>query len=272
GAGSSATPAAQAPAAPVESATPAVDRVGPPAVRSRPGQVRDPFRRRKPKAVKPASTAKAASAAHGTGTSTATGGGSSTPDSTSTGAKSGASTAKAKAVPRPVAPIESAAAIAARSTYETVARFSGPRARYEHPLAGLAVFGGTAKPALQFLGVGAGGEFAIFLLGPGAIVSGDDGTCVVASPCRAVGVRRGEAIRVAIAGAHRTIRRYTLKVTSLRRVRKATKALAKAQRQHVAVNGRAVLRKLVKDAPTAAALAQLHYVSAAGTVAFVDAK
>jgi hypothetical protein len=272
GAGSSATPAAQAPAAPVASATPAVDLVGPPAVRSRPGHVRDPFRRAKPKAAKSASTARAASAAAGGGSSTATGGGSPATGSATPGATSGSTPAKAKATPRPVAPIESAAAIAARSTYETVARFVGPHANYEHPLAGLAVFGGTASPALQFLGVGAGGEYAIFLLGPGATPSGQDGTCVVAYPCRAIGLRQGETLRVAIAGAHGTTRHYVLKVTALRHVRQATRALAMAQRQRVAVDGREVLRTLVKDAPTAAALAHLHYVPAAGTVAFVDAK
>jgi hypothetical protein len=268
-AGSSAT--TTGPAAPVASATPAVDLVGPPTVRSRRGQVRDPFRRPKPKPAKSAATAKSASAA--SGASSTAGGASSTSTSQTGGAtsKSRPSTpAKAKVLPR-VAAVESAAAIAARSAYETVARFVGPSARYEHPLAGLAVFGGSWSPALQYLGVSARGEYAIFLLGPKATASGADGTCVVAEPCRAIGLRRGETLHVAVAGAHRTTRRYALKVTALRHVRKATRALALAQRARVAPNGRQVLRTLVKDGPTAAALAQLRYVSDAGTVALVDA-
>jgi hypothetical protein len=263
GAGSGATePTVTAPT-PVVAATPAVDLVGPPAVRARPGRVLDPFRRPKPKAAKPDSSTKTSA------------GGSSTGSSATGGAKAGsgseaAAPSKAVVMP-PIAPVESAAQIAARSVYETVAHFVGPRLNYEHVLSGLAVFGATASPALQYLGVGAGGEYAIFLLGPDATAAGDDGACVVADPCRAIGLREGETLHVAVADGSLPIHHYALEVTSLRHVRKATRALATAQRARVAVDGRRVLRTLVKDAPTAAALRQLRYVADAGTVALVDA-
>jgi hypothetical protein len=262
GAGSGSTqPTIRTPREAVASATPAVDLVGPPAVRSRPGVVRDPFRRPRPKAAKSAAPAGKASAA-----------GSSTASAQTGGAKAQADTEHATpSNARRLAPAETAAENAARSTYETVAHFVGPRLDYEHPLAGLAVFGATASPALQYLGVGAGGEYAIFLLGPAATASGDDGACVVADPCRAIGLRAGETLHVAVADGQLAVRHYALTVSSLRHVRKASAALAVAQRQRVAPDGRRVLRTLVEDAPTAAALRQLRYVAATGTVALVDA-
>lgn len=263
GAGSATRPTVTTPA-PVASATPAVDLVGPPAVRSRPGPIRDPFRRPRPKAAESDSPMQTAPAG-----STSTG--SSPTGSANAGADSEQATPSKAIVTRPISPIESAAAIAARSAYETVAHFVGPHWNYEHPLAGLAVFGDTASPALQYLGVGAGGEYAIFLLGPDATASGDDGACVVADPCRAIGLREGETLHVAVADGHDATRHYVLEVTWLRHVRKASRALATAQRERVARHGRRVLRTLVEDAPTAAALRQLRYVTATGTIALVDA-
>jgi hypothetical protein len=263
GAGSGATEPAVAAPTPVAAATPAVDLVGPPAVRSRPGRVLDPFRRPKPKAAKHSPTKTASAGSWATGSS-ATGG------ARAASGSGQATPSKAVATP-PVAPVESAAAIAARSAYETVAHFVGQHYDYEHVLSGLAVFGGTASPALQYLGVGAGGEYAIFLLGPDATASGGDGACVVADPCRAIGLRRGETLHVAVADGQLATRHYVLEVTSLRHVRKATRTLAAAQRARVAVDGRRVLRTLAQDAPTAAALRQLRYLPGSGTVALVDA-
>lgn len=281
GAGSGAAqPAPPAPPAAVAAATPAVDLVGPPAVRSRPGSVRDPFRRPKRRTPKPASPRKASGAgSSNAGAAGSPGAGAPAGDAkVRSGSRSGSgpgsgseqATSSKTTVTR-VAPTESAAEIAARSTYETVASFIGWRRNYQHALTGLAFFGALSHPALQYLGVSAGGGRAIFLLGPEATIAGAGGACVVAEPCRAIGLRQGESLRVAVADGQRVIRHYVLKVTSLRRVRRASRALAVAQRERVAPDGRRVLRAIVKDAPTAAAFHRLHYVADTGTVALVDA-
>ena len=250
----------------IDSAAAAVELVGPPEVRSRPGAVRDPFRRTKRKAASKGSAKKSASPAKGAGGSK-----SSKPES---GASSGSGTPPSPSKPKPpvTVPVEPGAAVVARSVYETTAHFTGPRADYEHPLDRLAIFGETDSPALQYLGVSRGGEYAIFLLGPAATAAGGEvGACITADPCRAIGLRRGEKLSVRVADPGVAARDYTLEVTSLRRVARASAAVAQREREHVAKGGREVLRTIADDVPTAAALGQLRYGLATGTVTLVSA-
>src|SRR5204863_7576309 len=86
--------------------------------------------------------------------------------------------------------------LASRSVYETTARFTGANHDYEHPLDRLAVLGDKANPALLYVGVSRGGEYALFLLGPGATAGGDAGACIVADTCRAIGLRKGDKLEV----------------------------------------------------------------------------
>jgi hypothetical protein len=265
-AGTGATDVAAAPvAAPAAKATPAVELIGPPAVRTRPGKVRDPFRR-KAKAPDAGSVAKPAAtsspAPSGSSGSAAKSGSSSSSTSTASAPKTAA---KPKAT-TPASRVDPAVVLAARSVYETVAHVTGVGANYEHPLDRLAVIGDPANPALQFAGVSAGGEYAIFLLGPAATPSGADGACVVADPCRAIGLRKGDKLTVSVARPNAAPRHYVVEVTSLRRVARSSVASAQRERGHVAHRGPAVLRALSQDPATAAALTELSYSRVNGIV------
>ena len=256
--------AAIADPASIESAATAVDLVGPPEVRSRPGAVRDPFRRTKRKPASKGSAKKASSSNSAAPSKSST---SSKPGSGSSSSSGSGTPSPAKPKPAVTVPVAPGAAVIARSVYETTAHFTGPGADYEHPLDRLAVFGETDSPALQYLGVSRGGEYAIFLLGPAATAAaGEVGACVVADPCRAIGLRRGEKLSVEVSDPGVAARHYTLEVTSLRRVARASAAAARREREHVVKGGRAILRTITDDVPTAAALGQLRYGPATGTV------
>ena len=142
---------------------------------------------------------------------------------------------------------------------------------YEHELARLSILGAKDNPALQYIGVSRGGEYAIFLLAPGAIAAGDDGACIIADSCRAIGLRKGDKLEVQVARTGTGPLHYKLELTSLRRVARTTKAAAQRDRSRVASGGREALHGLSKDLPTAAALGQLRYGPASGTVALVRA-
>jgi hypothetical protein len=254
------------PVRPAATATPAVELVGPPAVRSRPGKVRDPFRRTKAKATTKPASASSSKPASGTSSKVdgKTGG-------AGTGTSSGSTVQPSKTKrPAAVAPLR-APSLAARSVYVTVAHFTGGTADWEHPLERLAALGDAASPALAYLGVSRGGEYAIFLLGPAATAGGDDGACVVADSCRAIGLRKGDKLEVEVKRPGTTARHFKLEIASLRRVARSSEAAAKREREHTAKGGRDMLHKLARDVPTAAALGQLRYGPSTGTVALVRA-
>jgi hypothetical protein len=252
----------------IATATPAVELVGPPDVRTRAGELRDPFRRKKVKAAsngKPTATPAAAPAPKAASAPKAGG--------TSGGAKAPAvSSSPVKPKPSVTVPIEPAAAAIARSVFETVAHVTGPHADYKHPLDRLAVVGDKDSPALQYLGVSRGGEYAIFLLGPNATAKGNDGACFVAQPCRAIALRRGDTLKIAVADPGAAVRDYTVEVTSLRRVVRHSPAAAVRERRKVAEDGREVLRTQAEDVPTASALGQLRYGPATGTVTLTTSR
>jgi hypothetical protein len=247
----------------IAAATPAVELVGPADVRARPGKLLDPFRRTKHKVAKRAAkkpaTTPAAKVSPSKDTAKGVGAKPSVPTSSS----------PAKLKPPATVPVEPAAAAIARSVFETVVHVTGPHADYEHPLARLAVVGDKDSPALQYLGVSRGGEYAIFLLGPTATAAGNDGACFVAQPCRVIGLRRGETLKIEVADPGATARDYAVKLTSLRRVTLPTAAAAQRERARVAQDGRGVLRTLAEDVPTAGALGQLRYGPATGTITLV---
>ncbi len=239
-------------------------------MRSRPGKLRDPFRRSKRK-----EPAKKSSSKSSPSKSSAAKAGSSAKDGATTGgAKSGSGTSSspstAKPKPAVTVPVEPKAAAVARSVYETTVHVTGPSRDYEHPLDRLAVIGDKDSPAAQYLGTSRGGEYAIFLLGPTATATGRAGACIVAEPCRAIGVRKGEKLSVVVSDSGAPTRRYTIEVTSLRRVTRASAAAAERERKRVAEDGREVLRTIAEDVPTAAALSQLRYGPATGTVTLIS--
>lgn len=246
--------------APAAEARSAVELVGPPAVRSRPGKVRDPFRRAAPEKASQPASGSAASQSSGTAPSAGASGGSKSAASKSTGASSKAKTSA------PAAPPATTASRTARTVWETTAHFKGAVHDYFHPLEVLDVFGDRANPAAQYAGVTAGGEYAIFVLGPGATADDEDGACVVADPCRAIGLRKGEKLRIAVAFPGAATRNYVLEVTNLRRVVKRTAAAARAHRRKFDDLGRDVRKAISADPVTHAALRQMTYSRRSGTV------
>ncbi len=254
--------------APLAKATPAVVLVGPPEVRARPGKLRDPFRRAKVKKAKESSSS-SSSSSKTSSSSTSAGSGSSSSKSSGSSSSSGGGTSTTTTPPAAPPPPHAPTILASRSVYVAAASFTGPGLDYEHPLRRLAVFGNPDNPALLYMGVSRGGEYAIFLLGPKATASGDDGACIVADSCRAIGLRIGDTLDVRVAEGDGSSSHYVLKLTSLRKLERRSPAVARRDRGNVAEGGREALRALLEDGPTAGALKQLRYVPASGTVALV---
>jgi hypothetical protein len=250
-------------------ATSAVELVGPPAVRSRAGAVRDPFRRAKVAVPADTSGAPVATAEKSAGSASSAGSNSSSAKSGS--ATTGAAKSTAKSTPKATPAVDTAAAIrAARSAYQTVVRFTRPGGTRERPLARLAVLGNPASPALQYLGVAGGGKHAIFALGPKATTNAGE-PCLVAVPCRVIGLRRGEKVGVDVTGDDLVVRHYELEVLELRSLPMASVAVARAWRARVDPAGRAVLRTIKQDPATADLLGLLRYTTITGTVRLVTA-
>jgi hypothetical protein len=265
-AGSGAPDPSFAPAPAHDAATTAVELVGPPAVRTRAGAVRDPFRRAKVAVPADASGAPVATAAKSTGSANSASSKSSSAKSGS--AKTGAAKSTAKATPK--ATPTAAAIRAARSAYQTVVRFTRPGGTRERPLARLAVLGNPSSPALQYLGVAGGGKHALFALGPKATTNAGE-RCLVAVPCRVIGLRRGEKVGVDVTGDDLVVRHYELEVLELRSLPMASVAVARAWRTRVDPAGRAVLRTIKQDPATADMLGLLRYTTITGTVRLVTA-
>ena len=242
--------------------TPAVELVGPPAVRTRSGDVRDPFRRTK--------VAKPSTETSGPSTS----GAAATSGATSSGASKASAEKPAKSTPtsapKATPAVESAGSRAARSAYQTVVRFTRPGGTGERPLARLAVLGNPSSPALQYAGVSSDGRHAIFVLGAKARAAGS-GACVVADPCRAVGLQRGDTLTVEVVGADGNVRRYVVEVMVLRKLSLADAASARSWRARVDPAGAAVRRMLREDPATDSIFKQLRYAASTGTVRVLTA-
>ena len=262
GAGTPDPSVALAPA--VAAATPAVELVGPPDVRSRPGAVRDPFRRTKTEKAAPASSpsSPAKSSAKPSATGSSAKGADKSSGSSASDAKKPSSSKATPAVTK--------VALAARSSYQTVVRTTRPGGDRERPLHRLSVVGNPANPAVQYLGVGDDGEYAIFVLGPKATASGDDGACVVLDGCRVIGLRPGDKLGVDVAAADGTNRHYEVEVLRVRRLRMSAER-ATAWRKRVDPIGREVRDTLAKDAVTAAAVDRLRYSTTTGTIGLTSA-
>jgi hypothetical protein len=247
--------------------------------------VRDPFRRAKVATGATGAAGKSGSSGSGPASGGGASGGAKSGGAKSGGAKSGGAKSggaksgsgsspkpAATAKPKPIPTVDPSVALAARSTYQTIVRFTrSDGSRWVRPLARLAVLGAPKSPALQYLGVGTGGEYAIFLLAPDATAVGADGACVDADSCRAIGLRRGDKLGIDLAGPGSTVRHFVIEVTRVRRFAMPSVERAQAWRERVAPNGRTTLRSLTKDAPTAAALTQLRYSTGTGTIGLTGA-
>jgi hypothetical protein len=251
------------PAAPPDAATPAVKLVGPAAVRSRTGTVRDPFRRAKKEK-------KATATAAGKGADPGSGSGS-TP-----AAKSGAADAPADAAVPATTQTATTGGTAAKpaasgaSVYRPRVRWGQDANAAIHGVSRLQPLGGLSNPALLYLGTTKAGSRVVFLLGPNASVDGDS-TCAEKT-CRVVRLKAGDTTVVTVQAqdggeAHH----YTLVIDDIARSAASSQAAAAKLRARVHHDGRDVLHAMIKDAGTAAAIGQFRFDRSLGAVVAVSA-
>jgi hypothetical protein len=269
GGGGAAAPVASPPAARAggaASAAPAVEVVGPASVRGRSGKVRDPFRRPKAPSVSSAGHASGStSTSASTSTSTST---SATRESSKAGTPApagAAATTRATATGAGAATAADAAAASAATVYRTRVRWGRDAKGDARGVSRLEPLGGRSHPALLYLGTTRAGARAVFLLGPDAVADGD-GTCAEKT-CRVIRLKAGDrtvlSVRPQDGGE---ARRYTLAIDAItRRVAGSARAAAKL-RARVHRDGRDVLRTMIEDAATAAAIGRFRFDSALGAV------
>jgi hypothetical protein len=236
---------ADAPAAPLA----AVKLVGPPSVRSRPGSVRNPFRR---PPIKQAAAATAADAPGGAPAAT----GGATGGATTGGATGGATT--------PDLRTDDKDASSPHVYYRTEVRWYDADADKPRPLTRLTPLGGLVDTAALYLGVAkVSGSYAVFLLGPNATSEGE-AACEAATGCRVIGLKAGQLQLVTVQPPDGgEARQYYLHVVSVKAV-KGSAASARSERMKVHADGRDVMREMWQDVPTADALRPIQYDSDSG--------
>jgi hypothetical protein len=254
-------------AAPAAAAQPGADtaiKVAAPAVlgHSRPGDVDDPF-------FNPVKHAESSAAAT-TATSNSAPASSSTtaPPSTSggAGAGSGGGTSPSPSTQAPQAP----AATQTYSFYRPRVRFGADENAAVHGLSRLQPLGDSANPAALYLGPNANHTHAIFLLGPDAVVMSGDGACGEKT-CRVVALKAGESISLGVVGdSGYAEQSYVLKVEELHEQKVGSEDTLMTLRDAVAPDGRDVLREMIKDRTTAAAVGKLTYDRGIGAVVLAE--
>jgi hypothetical protein len=254
GAGASSPPPATAAADGAAAATPAVEIVGPAAVRGRSGPVRDPFRRSAKAAATPTSHAAARTKKSAPAS-----------DSASTGAEADSATAAPTSDGGPVAATPAAGDTPAASVYRTRVRWGRNEYAAVSGLSRLQPLGGSPNPALLYLGTTRSGARAVFLLGPNASAEGD-GACAEKT-CRVIRLKAADTTVVTVQGADgATPRRFALVVDAIARQPARNEATARKLRARVDRDGRDVLREIIKDSATAAAIGQFRFDRTLGAV------
>jgi hypothetical protein len=236
------TPAPATPAGGAPAATPAVKLVGPASVHSRPGPVRDPFRRaKKKKKAPPAATAAPAPAAATTTQPIAT---------TGTG---GAPAAGGPAQPN-------------LGVYRTRVRWGKDANAAVHGVSRLQPLGGLSDPAIMYLGTTKGGARALFLLGPNAVDEGE-GECAETT-CRIIRLKPGDKTVVTVQGADGGVAgRYTLVIDDIVREVGPSANAAEKLRARIHPDGRRVLLEMITDnSENATALGRFQYDLGLGAV------
>lgn len=209
-----------------------------------------------------------AAAAGGATTATAkspTGEAAPRPGASSEGSPKAKRPAAATPAPKPAATPPSATRVPATtapapSYVRTVVSVNGSR---RHPIARLTPLGGAAHPAALFLGIAnAKARYAVFVLGPRATSEGQ-ATCKGDTDCRMIGLKAGQTQIVTVRLAGGAVRRFRLRVESIRKIT-TTAVRARAARAHVHADGRRVLRVMLRHAASNAALRTARYDARAG--------
>ncbi|HEY0346336.1 MAG TPA: hypothetical protein VGC59_16920 [Solirubrobacteraceae bacterium] len=272
GTGAADAPVATQPAAAAggaASATPVVEIVGPASARSRPGTERDPFRRATPAAAATATADGAPAPAPAQAGSTAA----SSPKRAAAAAPAAASATTAK--PATAAPAAARRQPRPAATAATVYR---TRVRWNHNdddkarvrgVSRLQPLGGRSDPALLYLGTTTRHR-AVFLLGPNASANGES-TCAEKT-CRVIKLKAGARTVVSVEDEEGgAARRYTLVIDRIVRRHVAGKAAAAKLRARVYGGGRDVLREIIKDKQTAAAIGRFGFDHSLGAVVVTNA-
>jgi hypothetical protein len=132
-------------------------------------------------------------------------------------------------------------------------------------LSRLQPLGGSSNPGLLYLGTTQRGARAVFLLGPNASAHGD-GACAEKT-CRVMRLKAGDTTVVTVQGDDATTpQRFTLVVEAIRRQAASGEAAARKLRGRVDRDGRDVLREIIKDSATAAAIGQFRFDRTLGAV------
>ena len=231
--------------------------------RSRGGAVRDPFY--DPPAPKVASSATSSSSSSSASSAPA----SAPPENSSPGGDGTSDTAGAQPPAGSPAPAVTTATPRTVTVHRARVRWGQDDTAAVRGLPRLTPLGLASDPALLYLGTNATGTRAAFLLGPDATAVGE-GTCAEAS-CRVISLKRGQSVTVAVAGqdgAPATSSTLVLDEIAAEHVSART---ARDRRARVHADGRNVLRAIIKDQKTAAAIGRFMYDGALGAVVSITA-
>jgi hypothetical protein len=256
-----------APVAPLPAPVPAqagadtAIKVSAPAVlgHSRPGPVDDPFyappkpkvESSGPTTSSPSSSSSSSSSAPGSTKSTDPGTGGTTPPTTT----------EPSATPSTDA--------ASYVFYRPRVRFGADDAAPVRGLSRLEPLGGQANPAALYLGPTANHTHAVFLLGPNAVATGA-GACGETT-CRVFALKAGESATIQVIGASGYMEaQYVLTLDKIAEQPVADEATLLAMRGRVHADGRDVLRTMILDRTTAAAVGKLTYNRRLGAVVLTD--
>lgn len=154
--------------------------------------------------------------------------------------------------------------------YRAVVRWGSSLDAPVHAISRLTPLGGRDAPAAVYLGpTRADRLWAVFVLGPNTTSRGD-GICKAGTGCRMIGLKAGDRQRVSVHGSDgRVVRRYWLRVHSLKTVRTTARA-ARAGRARVHPDGRVVLREMRRDPFTATVLGKARYDRDSGLLDATD--
>ena len=252
---------AAVPATPAQPGSDTAISVSAPAVlgHSRPGPVRDPFY--SPPKPETASTSPSTSSSS---SSSAPAPSTTTPSTSGTG--SGGTQAPAPATPSTQTP---ATTTTAGSFYRARVRFGADDSAAVRGLSRLEPLGDKANIAALYLGPTADHTRAVFLLGPNAVITSGDGACGEKT-CRVVALKAGQSITLGVIGASGYAEQsFVLAVDELHEQTVATQDALLELRDRVHADGREVLRSMILDKTTAAAVGKLTYDRQLGAVVLV---
>jgi hypothetical protein len=221
------------------------------------GPVTDPFYDPpKTPADTPAKTASTTASTPTTATpKTGTSGGSKAPASTTT------TPATTPTTPAPTTTAGGGAATATPTIFRTRVRWGADETAAVRGLSRLQPLGDSADPALVYLGTTANHAYALFLLGPNAIRLGD-GRCAE-DTCHVIALKAGQSTAVGIRAPDGSLAtRFALTVDAI--TEQPAGGAGALDRVHA--DGRDVLRQIIKDPATAAAIGQFGYDRTLGAV------